>query len=733
VVLRPAALTPVGVARLLEDHWGSVPSDEVAARVAAWTGGNPFLVTAIARGGREGGGAIPDAVTTAVTRLLGRLSQDEAALARAVSVLGTGTPLRHAARLASLDRAVAERAADRLAHVGLLTPGDPLRFQAPVEGAAIAGSITPFARAEAHRRAAKLLTEEEADVLQVADHLLLTSAAGDPRVVAALRAAAERAIVDGHPARAVRYLRRALDEPPPSRERDETVLRLVTAELRSGQPTSLEGVERILDRLGEGAPLPEALRQLATLQFLHDEGDRVAGTLQRALDQAGGDERLRQSLLSDYLAAASFAPQRREDLLAGFDEVLHQIAAGARLPDDPGLRVQVAAAMATRGTTRTAVLPIVEGLVRTTPAGDGPPFGLFASWACSAYVAVDELELAEQLARRCHRAARDAGDVVRQCLSSYWLGTALFHEGRAHEAAAQLELALRCQDAFWTSMRPWAAAALCVVQLERGLPHDAVRALRHAADADPSGLHMGVVLEARGHVAMAEGNPAAALRHFEASGAHLDLFGIDAPTLITWRSNAVFAIRAGQGDLRRAHELAQHELDQARSIGAPRQQARALRAVAAARPATSEAVPLLYEALAITEAAGPRLEHLHVLTDLAEALIAAGDLTAAREPLHAALEASQGCGAAATAARAQRLLRAAGIRPRRAVRAGVGALTAAELQVAALAASGLTNRSIADALTVSERTVESHLYNAFGKLGIHRREQLASHLPQQGA
>lgn len=45
-VLRPAALSPLGVARILEDHWGFAPSDEVAEAQAAWTGGNPRLVTA---------------------------------------------------------------------------------------------------------------------------------------------------------------------------------------------------------------------------------------------------------------------------------------------------------------------------------------------------------------------------------------------------------------------------------------------------------------------------------------------------------------------------------------------------------------------------------------------------------------------------------------------------------------------------------------------------------------
>jgi DNA-binding CsgD family transcriptional regulator len=41
-----------------------------------------------------------------------------------------------------------------------------------------------------------------------------------------------------------------------------------------------------------------------------------------------------------------------------------------------------------------------------------------------------------------------------------------------------------------------------------------------------------------------------------------------------------------------------------------------------------------------------------------------------------------------------------------------------------LAAAGLSNRQIAERLSVSVRTVEGHIYRIFAKLGIERREQL---------
>ena len=52
-------------------------------------------------------------------------------------------------------------------------------------------------------------------------------------------------------------------------------------------------------------------------------------------------------------------------------------------------------------------------------------------------------------------------------------------------------------------------------------------------------------------------------------------------------------------------------------------------------------------------------------------------------------------------------------------------LTAREREIAALAARGLSNKTIADRLTVSVRTVEGHLYRAGIKLGVSERTALA--------
>ena len=79
-------------------------------------------------------------------------------------------------------------------------------------------------------------------------------------------------------------------------------------------------------------------------------------------------------------------------------------------------------------------------------------------------------------------------------------------------------------------------------------------------------------------------------------------------------------------------------------------------------------------------------------------------------------------------ARARRSCCATGARPRRVVRSGIDALTATERRVAEMAADGMTNRQIAQALFVTTRTVEVHLTHAYQKLGVSSRKKLPAAL-----
>jgi DNA-binding CsgD family transcriptional regulator len=115
------------------------------------------------------------------------------------------------------------------------------------------------------------------------------------------------------------------------------------------------------------------------------------------------------------------------------------------------------------------------------------------------------------------------------------------------------------------------------------------------------------------------------------------------------------------------------------------------------------------------------LARIHLL--YGERLRRSRQVTRSRQHLQAALDAFDALGASVWADRATAELAATA--PARTRGAGLdGRLTAQELQVADLAAAGLSNKEIAARLYMSHRTVGAHLYRAFPKLGISSRAAL---------
>jgi DNA-binding CsgD family transcriptional regulator len=96
----------------------------------------------------------------------------------------------------------------------------------------------------------------------------------------------------------------------------------------------------------------------------------------------------------------------------------------------------------------------------------------------------------------------------------------------------------------------------------------------------------------------------------------------------------------------------------------------------------------------------------------------------AREQLRGAHELFLDMGAEAFAARAARELRATGEHPRKRNAQPTDALTAQELHIAKLVATGATSREVGEQLFLSPRTIEAHLRSIFRKLEITSRRQL---------
>jgi DNA-binding CsgD family transcriptional regulator len=102
-----------------------------------------------------------------------------------------------------------------------------------------------------------------------------------------------------------------------------------------------------------------------------------------------------------------------------------------------------------------------------------------------------------------------------------------------------------------------------------------------------------------------------------------------------------------------------------------------------------------------------------------------------RDQLSAALKTFEWLRAEPWADRAANELRAAGQVPQRpAARDEIVALTPQQLEIASLAAGGLTNKQIGERLFLSHRTVATHLYQIFPKLGVTSRAALRDALTQ---
>jgi len=102
-----------------------------------------------------------------------------------------------------------------------------------------------------------------------------------------------------------------------------------------------------------------------------------------------------------------------------------------------------------------------------------------------------------------------------------------------------------------------------------------------------------------------------------------------------------------------------------------------------------------------------------------------------RVSLRAARDAFDALGALPWGERARQELRAAGEMSRRPSPGALDYLSPQELQVALMAAEGMTNRQIGQQLYLSHRTVSTHLYRIFQKLGITARSQLPNALSTQ--
>jgi DNA-binding CsgD family transcriptional regulator len=639
-------------------------------------------------------------------------------------VLGDRSEREPAAALAELDRRQLGPAAAALAGADLLRPEPPFSFVHPLVRNAVYESIPAPEREAEHTRAAELLAQLRAPPEQVAAQLLLAPPQSVPGAVELLRDAAERAAGEAGVESAVRYLTRALEEPLGDEQRGELLLELAGMETNAGAPTVIAHLRSALALVRE--PHRRAEASLALGHALYWAGEEAEGVevLERALaEPAELDVELRRRLEAELVVNATrVASQyaRARELLSRVD---------VSLDEGPGARVLLAGRAYHEAVGGgDAAHAAATALAALTAMPDDERARNYTG-GVYALLHADRLDEGIRLLDVTLADARRRGDVFH--FSSLSITRAVFQYARGAlvEAEADGRAALEALPHANVWFRPTSHGWLAQILVERGAIDEAAGLLDAVeATVAPDAFSRAPLLRARALVAAARGDHQAALEHALELGRTLTAFGHTNPpaSYPAWRSLAALEHHA-LGSPAEALALAREEVELARDWGAPRTLGRALRILGLIQGGDA-GIALIREAVSVLAGSPAQLEHAYALADLGAALRRANQRAAARDHLRPALELAQRAGATLLAEQAHEELIATGARPRRVELSGAAALTPSERRTAAMAAEGLSNREIAQALFVTLRTVEMHLSNTFRKLGVSSRTQLSGAL-----
>ena len=743
-VIAPAPLSDDGVRRLIEDAFESPPEEAFVRACHAQSTGNPLLVRELAKA-LIADGALPDAHSAqqvlalppqaalrAVHVRLGRLPAPVAALARGIAVLESSVGLREAAALAELDDPAAARAADALAAAGILEPGVPLRFVHPLIHAAVYDEIPRASRRHDHACAASLLRDDPAARERVTAHLLACDPIGKTWAIEHLRGDAARALSSGAPETAILYLQRALAEGPIGVVRCAVLRDLGVAEARVSPSRAIDHLRMALGASVTADERIAILGELAVAMLASERVREAYETLTSALEEVPRADRelalrIEAELLAVGMQGSSLADSvsQRVALIpplsgetTGECLLLANVARHRQLigaPTETGLLAAHAAA---------------EALLLSEQAPNSPTFfgALSTLWHSEHHGA------AERMLEQVVADARARGSVLGLATAGCLQGPLSFHRGELGSADthAQSTLEFSRKTGFRAAIA--IGAATCVlVAIERGqLDHaDAVLSENGFIDGVSETLVMfNFVLHARGCLRIAQGRRGEGIADLLELGRRERACGHNC-ALYLWRAPVASAL--GAADRRDdGLRLAEEELRLARRRGTAGPQGVALRALALVEGG-SAGIEHLREAVRILEPTPFRLEHARALADLGAGLRRAGRRSEARDYLRRALDLAHRCGATTLRERAHQELLATGARPRKLALSGADALTASERRVAELAADGLTNKEIAQALFVTMRTVTTHLTHIYTKLAISSRNELPAKLAHADA
>ena len=739
-VVRPNTLSTTAVATLARSVLGSKAEEAFSLACHAATDGNPLLVSELLR--TLAADAVPptaasvpivektapDAITRSVNVRLSRLSDDAQAVAAAVAVLGDGADLGSVAQMAGLDHTALAAAAAALSRADLFGPGTPPRFMHPLVRNAVYERIRPDDRLQHHARAAKLLASTAAPGEAIAAQLLHAPPRAVHGATENLIGAARQATARGAPDSAATYLTRALEETVDDAERLDLLVELAEAEFSLGRAAALVRLREAVALAPDVERRTFVRRKLAGALFWWRRPDDAIEVLEAALAEQPAADDLTRHVEAELLAITVRRRRLQTDVHERLDSLEPDTEGGPGTLLLLGLRAYLDAV---RGTQRVRAIADARRAIDAWSSD-------IHRWPSIAYGPVlyvllfgDELDEVFRHADTATEAAREQAHVFAFANAMSFRARMRYLRAELHDAEADARLArdaLGDQDIL---LAPYLVGQLAEVLVERGADEEAADLVGDFDLGPVDELSRTPLLRARGAVAAARGDHGRALGDALQVGEILEGLGHRNPAVSSWRSDAALAhfFLGAEGD---AGDLARRELELAREWGAPRALGRALRVVGLIE-AGEKGIGPLRTAVEVLEDAPARLEYLYALTQLGAALRRASRRAEAREPLRRALDLAERGGATRVAELAHAELVATGARPRRRRVSGVDALTPSERRIAAMAASGLSNREIAQSLFVTLRTVEMHMSSVFRKLGVKGRTELPAALAGAGA
>jgi DNA-binding NarL/FixJ family response regulator len=629
--------------------------------------------------------------------------------------------------LAGLPEQAVSAVADALTAAEIFARDPELRFVHPLVRAALYDDIAPARRAVSHRQAAAMLAQRGARDSAIAAQLLPAERTGDRWAVAQLISAASAARRRGAPEAAREMAARALAEPPPTDLRSATLEELGFAELDVGDPAGVGHLHEALAVAPAGAPRGHMALRLG--QALHGVGEFAGAirVLATSLDQLSADvePQLHRALESELIVQALQSPASL-DLMQQRLETALAAHAGSLLELDTPLVSLLGLLAIQNGRVEEGLQLARQALSRRAAVAQGIP--ITVAYGATALRLADQLEEALATWNSEVEDARRQSAPLRLAWASDNRAMVLLRLGRVVAAEADARTAVELQEALFPRPMATPLGTHAETLLETAAPAEAHALMARAAldEPDHDVAISGEPLRVRARLRAEAGDLVGALSDLERIARLAGRYATGNPAAMPWRAQTAL-VRGGAGELHEALRLVDDEIDQARSVPSAHILGGALRARGLLR--RERGLDDLDEAVSVLAASQDRLEHIRALIDHGAALRRASRRAAARLPLREALDLAARGGATALASRARVELAASGARPRRDELRGRNALTASERRIATLAAEGRTNREIAQALFVTQRTVETHLTHVYAKLDVQGRDELAGVLP----